>query len=379
MGATNDYMQKLLMMQQMSQPLLGPNVNVGQVPAQQQVQTPAQQPQQQPNLGPDANIFNVDNPLSRMALLQAGLQALQPVQPGQSDLGHVAGALSGGLQRLNELRSQERTAGLEERQVGVQEQQAGTGDRRVDVAERKLDQQRDQFSEEMDLRIKELGVDENYKKALARYYDRLGRAAEIEASGQGRIDPNDLDETARKMAEAEWENLVSSGMSADELQQFYPGGIGGLTQRYRLQLSQTPVGLSPEELKEQQLAYAQEFGINPVSGLPVPGQKGQGEARKPPSEPRPGLGELYTRTIGPHAYLTQQEQEALQNIQRLRAGPGSPTFSVHSGNQGVDPAKVSREEAQALLQKYSADLGLREDIQAQVDAMLQQLKNYHRL
>lgn len=64
----------------------------------------------------------------RAALMRTGLQMMQPIQPGQTPLGHSANAITGGLDYLQSARARQKQdelakqkLGLETRQVGAQE------------------------------------------------------------------------------------------------------------------------------------------------------------------------------------------------------------------------------------------------------------------
>lgn len=229
---------------------------------------PVQAPPAPQTAAPQAPLFDINDPATRMAMLSASLSMFQPVAPGQSQVGHVAQALQGGIGTLNTLQEQRRKAGLEERTTS-------TGERRVDVAERGIDETARQFDKTMGYKWEELELDKKYKQALIEYYGRLSTVS----GGKGDpLSEADILEWSTKMAQTEWDGLITAGMPVEELLQRYPGGVGSLAQAYAQNARAMVSGKANPDLAEQHRLYALETGRNPITGLPLPmaGQPGAG-------------------------------------------------------------------------------------------------------
>lgn len=89
----------------------------------------------------------------KAALLRFGAAALQPIQPGQTFGGHLAGSIMQGAQGYEATKAAQRSQQIEDTKLGMERQKLGLQERTVGVQEGELEERR--ASGEEDRRMKE--------------------------------------------------------------------------------------------------------------------------------------------------------------------------------------------------------------------------------
>lgn len=81
------------------------------------------------------------DPANMLGLLNFGLQMLQPVQPGQSSIGHAAQAIGQGVTTIGQQKERTRRQGMKEKQLGLQERRVAADEGRLELEGRRVAEQ----------------------------------------------------------------------------------------------------------------------------------------------------------------------------------------------------------------------------------------------
>lgn len=154
----------LLKMTEGGDPSLPPMMWLPEEPlgANPEMQVFGQQPGMMPGAAPEAaapqesvwgrmanNLMN-DRAL-QLGLMAIGLNMMQPIQPGQTSMGHLASAIGQGINTIGQQRGIEENRKLQERKMGLEERQVGQGDRRLDLTQSGQDAQNQQTNQRIAL------------------------------------------------------------------------------------------------------------------------------------------------------------------------------------------------------------------------------------